>query len=461
LPIIYPYFTPVSGSILIVFKLNATQILVLGYVLVTLVGALLLSLPISSTKGTYQPFIDSLFVATSGISTSGLAVVDIGTYYTVFGQVVLMCIFQIGGIGYMTFFVFIAYLLGQRISIKAGVVARESMATDSYSVQMLGRFFVQVLLYTFLFEFIGAVILALYWMKDFHTLRAIYLGIFHSISAFCTAGFSTFSTSLMNYKSSLTVNLTINIISIIGGLGFFVLIDLFDLARDKIKRAIPAKLTIHSRIALLVTLIVMLAGTTIIFFSETWPATMGISDRILASSFQAISASTTDGFNSINIGAMSAAGLTVLMLLMFIGASPGSTGGGMKTTTLGTLVMAVKSYLQGKRKVNVFEREIPQETIMKAFTVFCLFAAVAAFDLLVLVNIEKATYTQIMFEIISALGNTGLSTGITAGLTFLGKSLLIITMFIGRVGPLTLGAAILAKEKKESLRFPKEDVFVG
>lgn len=443
------------------FKLSALQILVIGYIIVTLIGAILLSLPVSSTKGEHQPFIDALFVATSGISTSGLCVVDVGSYYSLFGQIVLMCIFQIGGIGYMTFFIFAAYLLGQKFSFQTSTVARESMATDSHSMHMLGRFFLNVLLFTLLFEFIGALILAIFWMREFTLAQAIYLGIFHSVSAFCTAGFSTFSDSFMKYKSSLTVNLTINIISIIGGIGFFVLVDLFGSLSRKCRGIFPAKLTVHSRMALLVTFIVMSVGAAAIYAAESWPASMSVYDRIAASSFQSISASTTDGFNSVNIGAMSASSLTVLMLLMFIGASPGSTGGGMKTTTLGTIFVSVKAYLQGKRRVNVYEREIPQETIMKAFTIFCLFAAVAAIDIVILANVGKAGYIQVLFEIISALGNTGLSTGITAGLTYLGKALLIITMFIGRVGPLTIGAAILAKEKKASLKCPQEDLFVG
>src|SRR3989339_2285218 len=199
------------------FKLNPLQILALGYTVITVIGALLLSLPIANTKGMYQPFLDSLFVATSGISTSGLTVIDIGSYYSLFGQIVLMLIFQVGGIGYMAFFVFIAYLLGKKFSKTTSTVSRESMATDSHNMHMLGGFFLKVISFTLFFEIIGAVILASYWSREYTLPRAIYLGVFHSISAFCTAGFSLFPTSLVNYKTSWTINLTINIISIIGG----------------------------------------------------------------------------------------------------------------------------------------------------------------------------------------------------------------------------------------------------
>jgi len=441
-------------------KLSPIQILVLGYAVVTLVGALLLSLPISNAKGLYQPFIDSLFVATSGISTSGLSPVDIGSYYTLFGQIVLMCIFQIGGIGYMTFIIFAAYLLGEKISATASTVAKESLATRSYNYRMLGGFFRNVLIITLLFEGIGAAILAVFWMKEFSLLHSIYLGIFHSVSAFCTAGFSTFSSSLMHYKSSLTMNLTINFISLIGGIGFFVLMDIFELIYRRYKK-IPGRLSLHSKMALRVTLAVIAISTLMILFTENWPASFNFYDKFIAASFQTISASTTDGFNTIDIGTMSAAGLTILMVLMFIGASPGSTGGGIKTTTLGALLVSILSYLRGKESVKVFNRELPLQTVLRAFTVFSLFVAITVFDLILLANTEGASYLRVFFEIISALGNTGLSTGITPSLTFIGKVVLIITMFIGRVGPVTIAMAFLVKKEREAVRFPKEDIFVG
>ncbi|MFA5104491.1 MAG: potassium transporter TrkG [Candidatus Margulisiibacteriota bacterium] len=445
-----------------VYKIKVTplQLLACGYLLVTLAGAFLLSLPISNANGIFQPFIDSLFLATSGISTSGLTVVDIGTYYTIFGQTVLMCIFQIGGIGYMTFIIFVAYLFGEKISLMTGIIAKESLATKSHGYDMLGKFFKNVLIYTLVFESVGAVILSAYWAKEFTVPHAVYLGIFHSISTFCTAGFSTFSTSFMNYKSSMTMNLTVNILSLIGGIGFFVLMDLHEYFRIKAGRGRP-RLSSHSKIALIVTLIVAVIGTAALLMTEHWPAGFSTYDKTLAASFQAISASTTDGFNSIDIGTMSASGLTVLMALMFIGASPGSTGGGMKTTTLGIMVISMLAYLRGKKNVVVLERKIPIMTILRAFSVFSLFAMIATIDLIILANTENASYIRVFFEIISALGNTGLSTGITASLTGIGKVVLIITMFIGRVGPITIAMGFFAKPHREFLGFPQEDIFVG
>ncbi|MBU0629771.1 MAG: hypothetical protein KKC80_02495 [Candidatus Margulisbacteria bacterium] len=443
------------------FGLNAMQILVFGYFIVTIIGALLLSLPISSAAGTAQPFVDALFLATSGISTSGLTVIDIGSYYSLFGQIVLMLIFQVGGIGYMAFFVFIAYLLGKKFSKTTSTVARESMATDSHNMHMLGGFFLKVISFTLFFEIIGAVILASYWSGEYTLPRAIYLGIFHSISAFCTAGFSLFPTSLVNYKTSWTINLTINIISIIGGIGFFVLSDAYNALISKIKKLKPTRLTLHSKMALITTAVVMLAGTLIILVAEQWPSAATLQEKVIIASFQSISASTTDGFNTIDIGKMSATSLVALMLLMFIGASPGSTGGGMKTTTLATLFAAVRASLRKKDRTAVFERKIPIEIIIKALTIFCLFSTVAAIDSLIMANTENASFLQTLFEIISALGNTGLSTGITGSLSTAGKIILIITMFIGRVGPLTIGSAIFTSEKHNALKLPKEELFVG
>ncbi len=336
-------------------KCTPYQLIVLGYLLITVIGAFLLFLPISSAKGSYQSFLDALFLATSGISTSGLTVVDIGSYYSLFGQIVLMCIFQIGGIGYMTFIVFMMYFLGVRTSIKIGVVAKESLA--GADAGLFKKFFSAVLLYTFIFEFIGAVILALFWMKEYPVKYSIYLGIFHSISAFCTAGFSVFPDSLMKYQYNTLVNITIIVVSLAGGVGFFVLKDMNAYIIKKFKRQYPCRLTLHTKIVLIVTFIVILIGAIVIFLSEIWPKTMGNYEKILTSLFQAVSASTTDGFNTIDIGKMSAVSLTTIMFLMFVGASPGSTGGGIKTTTFAVVLIFLYSELQG-RKSNVFKRNI-------------------------------------------------------------------------------------------------------
>ena len=422
-------------------------------------GAILLSLPISSADGKSQHFLDSLFVAVSGISTTGLTVVDIGSYYSTFGQIVLLCIFQIGGVGYMTFIVFFASIFAIRLPHTAATVAKESLSGSNHGT--LGRFFAATLVYTIIFELAGAIILTLFWSEKFPIVKATYLGVFHSISAFCTAGFGLFPDSLMKYKTNIIVNLTIMIVSIAGGIGFIVLHDIYVYAIKRIKNEYPRRLSIHTRIALITTFSVMLAGTIIVLTTEKWSQTEKLSDRIMVSAFQSVSASTTDGFNTIDIGAMNPTSQTALMALMFIGASPGSTGGGIKTTTLGLILIFLWAQLKGRSTINVLRREISVSSVYRAFGVFAWFVIVVVADMIILAATEKASYLQVLFETVSALGNTGLSTGITPALSSTGKIVLIITMFIGRVGPLTLGFALAGRQKPLPYSYAREDIFIG
>ena len=436
------------------------QFLVAGYIVVSLTGALLLSLPFSTSSGAGQPFIDALFLAVSGISTSGLSVVDIGSYYTLFGQTVLLCIFQIGGIGYMTIIIFFAHVLGMRTSILTEIVAKESLAGPGFRV--LGRFFLATIIFTLLFEAAGAIILSILFLDYFPAGKAIYFGVFHSISAFCTAGFGLHADSLMRYETSGLMNTTINIISLAGGLGFFVLYEFYLIVIKTIRGKPGRRLSVHSRFVIIITIIVITAGTVIIFLSEPWASSLSITDRLRASSFQAISASTTDGFNSIDIGRMSMAGLMALMALMFIGASPGSTGGGIKTTTIGAILVFLISQVRGREEtVNLMKREIPTRSLLKAFGVFTWFILIITIDALVMSTTENGSFISILFEIVSAMGNTGLSMGITSSLSFTGKIMLIITMFIGRVGPLTVGFFMAGDQEPLPFRYAEEDIFIG
>ncbi|HHT9156301.1 MAG TPA: TrkH family potassium uptake protein [Candidatus Tripitaka californicus] len=436
------------------------RLLVIGYAFTTLIIAALLTLPIASSKGVRQPFIDALFVATSGISTTGLTVVDIGSFYSLFGQIVLLIDFQIGGIGYMTFYVFLVYVFGMKLSLRMGLAGRESLQGASLA-EGFAKFFTLVLIFTFSFEFIGAAILSSYWLRDFSVSHAIYLGIFHSVSAFSTAGFSPFPDSLMPYQDNITVNLVIDILSIIGGIGFYVLYDIFILTVKTIKRERPRQLSAHSKLAMLVTIIVLSIGTAVIFVSEEWPPSVILGDRLLLSSFQTISASTTDGFNTIDIAKMSHTSLFTLVVLMFIGASPGGTAGGIKTTTLGIMFVSLVSLFRGKSYVHIFKRAIPDETVHRSFVIFLSFVLVLIIDVAVLAAIENASFLEILFESTSALSNTGLSMGITPNLSIVGKIFLTIAMFIGRIGPLAIGFSLFGRPKPELLRYPEGEILVG
>ncbi len=436
------------------------QLLVSGYLFVTLAGAFLLSIPAASQTGKWQNFIDALFTATSGISTTGLSVVDIGGHYTFFGQVVLLCIFQIGGIGYMTFIIFFSYVLGMRTALVTQIVARESLSGPD--LRTLGKFFYFTIIFTAGFELAGALVLSLFWARDHPIFYSLYLGFFHSISAFCTAGFSLFPDSLMKYHDNILINLTIDILSLAGGIGFFVLYDLYVYFVKTINGQQIKRLSIHSKLVMIATSAVVLLGTIIIMKTETWSEASGPADRFMISAFQAISASTTDGFNSIDIGKMGAAGLTAIMALMFIGASPGSTGGGIKTSTMGLIIIFLINQIRGRDdNVNIFNREISSDHIKKAFGVFSWFIIIIFINMIFMSVTEKGTFMQIIFEIVSALGNTGLSMGITADLSSAGRIFLILTMFIGRVGPLTIGYFLFGRQKPLPFRYAQEDIFIG
>ncbi len=440
-------------------KLTPYQLLLFGYIFITLIGAMILSLPISSSQGKTQPFLDALFLASSGISTSGLTVVDIGSYYSLFGQIVLLVIFQIGGIGYMTFIIFTAYMLGMGRSLKTSLVARESLVGSD--LNLLESFFRKVLLYTCFFELSGAIILSLIWLRDYPLWPALYLGLFHSISTFCTAGFGLFPDSLMKYQHNVLLNVTINILSLAGGLGFFVLDDIRTYIGRKIRKQYPARLAVHTKLVLITTFIIILAGTAVIYMAEDWqPITANNYEKGMHSVFQAVSASTTDGFNTLDIGKMSPTSWIMIMLLMFVGASPGSTGGGIKTTTFALLFLLVWSKLRD-RNFNIFKREIGDQGIYNAVIIFIFFLAIIFIDALVMAFTEKASFIQVLFEIVSALGNTGLSTGITAALSNAGRAILSLTMFIGRVGPLIVATAVITKPRKVLYRYAREDVFIG
>ena len=360
----------------------------------------------------------------------------------------------------MTFVVFLIYVLGVKLPLMTRLIAKESLSGSD--LKMLEKFFLVVLGFTFIFEFLGAVILTYTWSKEFTFSRAMYLGIFHSVSAFCTAGFSIFSNSLAGYRDNTVINLTIIAVSIAGGIGFFVLYDLCRFMVTVIKRKYPRRLSVHSKIVIITTAAVMLTGTVIILAAEKWPVNLRLPGKIMASAFQSVSASTTDGFNTIDIGAMAPISLTILMFLIFVGASPGGTGGGIKTSTFGLIICFIWSQLKGRdSQINIFKREIPAQTVYKAFGIVFWFGIIVLIDMIIMSVTEKGSYLKILFEVFSALGNTGLSTGITSSLSAAGKIVLIITMFIGRIGPLMTGYFLIGRQKPLLYSYATEDVFVG
>lgn len=440
-------------------RVTPAQVLLLGFVLMILIGTVLLSLPIASANGVPPSFIDALFTSTSAVTTTGLIVVDTGGFYSFFGQMVILVLIQICGLGYMIFIALIILGLGGRMSFNGRMLLSESLAHPT-SIDML-RFTKIVIIFTFVIEFIGATLMTFYWMNYFSVAKSIYSGVFHSISAFCTAGFSIFSDSLCAWRGSASFNIIAIAIFTAGGIGFFVLYDVYYLIKKALRREYPQRLETHSKFVLLLTVILIGLGALVILVSEKWLPSISFKDRFLNAVFQSFTASTTTGFNTIDIGSMSPASLFTIIVLMFIGASPGGTGAGIKTVSFGIILLFLFSMLTGREDVNVFKRRIPAQTINKAFAIVFIAILWVLLAVGILAVTEKASFLQVLFETVSALSNVGLSTGITSSLSNVGKIVISITMLVGRMGPLAIGFSLVGNPKPTKFKYAEADILIG
>jgi len=452
-----------------ILKRRATppQALAMGFAVVILIGAFLLTLPISTASRKGTPFIDALYTSTSAVCVTGLIVLDTPEFFSTVGQVIILLLFQIGGLGYMTMASMIALTVGRRISLRERVILRESL--NQLTMEGLIRFVKRVLWITFTIEATGGILLTLRFLRQYPLHQALFFGIFHSISAFCNSGFSLFSTNLEAYVCDPLVNLVITSNIILGGIGYLVIVDLYEHTRS-LKNS-RLHLSVHTKLALTITASLIVAGTVLIYLFECKNSqTLGplpFSSQILASYFHAVTPRTA-GYNTLRVGAMTQACLFFTIFLMFVGASPGGTGGGIKTTTFGTLVATTWSNLRGRKDVNLFRRRISPESIDKAFALtFLSLLLVVSFSILLLV-IEKQPLLPVLFEEVSAFGTVGLSSGAPGSVCSLsaifsswGKLLIILTMYAGRVGPITVGAAVLSREPQGEFRYVEEKILVG
>lgn len=423
--------------------------------MVITIGTFLLNLPLASRTAKSIGFIDSLFTATSATCVTGLIVLDTPKDFTSFGHLIILILIQCGGLGIMTMSTMFAFLAGKRISLRHRLLIQESL--NQFSIGGLVRLAKYILIFTVVIEGTGATILFFYWQRFYPPVQALYLGLFHSISAFCNAGFSLFSDSLMSYKGGLIINLTFMALIILGGIGFLVLLELFQYRKN-------SHLSLHSKLVLRISLMLVLIGSIIIFFMEfNNPYTLrdlSFHEKIYGSVFQAVTARTA-GFNTIFIGNMQNTSLFLIIILMFIGASPSSTGGGIKTTTFGLLVLYAWSSLTGKKDINIFKRSISTDIIPKALTVAMLSLTLVITMTILLSYVEGKDFIKILFEVVSAFGTVGLSTGITPSLSTLGKIIIILTMFIGRIGPLGLALSLVQRREVEMIKYPEEKIMVG
>jgi trk system potassium uptake protein TrkH len=422
-------------------------------------------LPYATAVGESPPLIDALFTATSAVCVTGLIVVDTPHFWSPFGHGVILALIQVGGLGYMTVSTFIALLLRRRVSLRERLVLQK--AVGMLTLEGVVRFLKRVVLITLLVEGVATVILTLRFAVEHSIGQAFFLGLFHAISAFNNAGFSLFSGNLARYMADPVINITVALSVILGGIGYLVINEFLERRRERVRE----HLSVHTRLVLGTTAALLAAGVLLFLLLEwTNPktlASLGIPERLLAASFQAVTARTA-GFNTVGISVLRETTLFMLIVLMFIGASPGGTGGGIKTTTFGTVLVALWRRLRGDREVNLMGRRLPQKVLNDAFILSGLsFAYVIVVTLTLMVS-EGHSYLSTLFEVTSAFGTVGLSTGAPGLVTSLcslfsafGKIAIAGTMLVGRVGPLTLGAALLSKEPTPSYRLLEEQVLIG
>ncbi|MFC5447563.1 TrkH family potassium uptake protein [Paenibacillus aestuarii] len=444
-----------------IWQLTPPQILVLGFALIILAGAGLLTLPIASASGQSLHFIDALFTATSATCVTGLIVVDTGSSFTVFGQIVIVSLIQIGGLGFMTMATLIAFVFRKKITLKERLVLQEAL--NQSSMEGIVRLIRKVIIYSLSIEAAAAVIFTIRWSLDMEFSKALYFGIWHAVSMFNNAGFDLFGTvdapfvSFTGYANDLVVNVVAMALIVLGGIGFIVMADVMDYKRTR-------KLSLHTKVVLSMTGFLIVFGAIVIFiFEYSNTKTLGqlhMGGKILASFFQSV-APRTAGPNTIDIGSMRQASQFFIVLLMFIGASPGSTGGGIKTTTFTILISAILTMLRGKEDIVIFRFRLAKDRILKAITLsmFALFLVI--FVSMLLSTTEDAHFLKILFEVTSAFGTVGLTMGLTPDLTTFGKIMLSLTMFAGRLGPITLAYALQPKQEKELFRYPEGKITIG
>lgn len=420
---------------------------------------MLLLLPFS-TKSGHISLIDALFTSTSAICVTGLIVQDTATYFTPIGQIIILFLIQLGGLGIMTFSTLVLMVAGKRISIKDRIIIQNGFHPSApKSIQSLIK---NIFLYAMTFELLGCLSLFLRWRKEFSWPQALFHSSFHSISAFCNAGFSRFSQSLVNYRGDIWVNLTMILLIVFGGLGFLVLQELKEGFSGIVRRK-KIHVSLHARLVLTITSCLIFFSFIIFFIIErNYSLKMfSLKEKILASLFQIVTPRTA-GFITMDMNTLSAASVFLLIILMFIGASPGSTGGGVKTSTVGVILAFLKSRIAARDSVNIFYRTLPHESVTRAYTIVTLALSLLAFSSFVLfVTQPLARMEEVFFEVFSAFGTVGLSLGTTAKLSSLGKIMIVLTMYIGRIGPLTFLYAFSRHKPFGRYEYVEENVMIG
>jgi len=441
-------------------RLKPAQLVLLSFSGVILFGTFFLMLPFSAVSGESMGFVDAIFMATSATCVTGLATKSLATEFTLFGQVVILVLIQIGGLSIMTLYSSMTILLGRSLGMKDRVIMQDLL--DVSSLEELFEMIVDIVKYTFIIELWGAIVLTIAFIIDgFEFGNALYYGFFHSISAFCNAGFSLFDTSLESYATNPLVTGTIMTLITLGGIGFVALKELKEVVTTGKKLV---RLGVHTKVVLTTSLILTFAGAVFIFFGEFLHALDNYTfwEKIQVSLFQSVTLRTA-GFNTLPLTNLHTYSLYAMTLLMFIGGSPGSTAGGVKTTSLAILVQSIKSTLKGHKGVTIFDRTIPAPIVVRATALMFISILITSFFILVLMRFEpNQSFLSIFFEVISASGTVGLSLGITPFLSAAGKLCVSMLMFSGRIGPLTLILAIGQQDSsKGNFEYPDGRIMIG
>ncbi len=437
------------------FQLNPPAVLAAGFLGLIFIGTILLNLPIATTSGISIGFIDALFTASSAVCVTGLIVVNTALHWSLFGKIVILILIQMGGLGIMTMATSVALIIGKKIRLKERLVIKEQLNHETMGgLVKLTKYVITV---TLGIEAIGALFLSFKFIPIYGISKGIWFSVFHSISAFCNAGFDILGNSIVPFVGDFWINLVLSLLIILGGLGFAVYADIYNHRKFK-------KLNIHSKFVLSITAILLLGGAVLIFLIEyTNPLTLkqlSMSNKLIASFFQS-TVTRTAGFNSIDMSSIRDSSAFLMIMLMFIGGSPGSTAGGIKTTTFATLILTTISTIKGEKDVGVFNRRLEEDVINRSLAIIMIGLTWILIVSFILTITENAVFLDLVFETTSAFATVGLSRGITSSLSPVGKLLITLTMYVGRVGALTMAFAFGHRRKHKSFREAEGHIIVG
>lgn len=450
-------------------KLGATRLIVLSFILIIFIGSCLLCLPMMN-KGTPIAWIDSLFIATSATCVTGLIPVALAEQFNYWGLMVVLCLIQIGGLGLMSIVAFVMTMMKHRLYLNEKKLIQDAL--NKNDLHDVPRFLKTIVRYTFTFEGLGAVLLLFRFIPEYGVAKGIFHSIFLAVSAFCNAGMDSFSSvSLMDYATDPLVNFTITTLIITGSLGFAVWIDLKEKITLKWKKKKSSGLfktfTVHTRVVLLMTLGLLISGTVLILMTEFTNletlANLSFFDKLQVAYFQSVTLRTA-GFSTVNFAQLRLSTCFVMLFYMIIGGSPGGTAGGIKTTTVAVLFLMVKSHLADNDSITLFKKSISEHVFKRSFVIAMMYGVILTVAIFILTITEKAEFMALLFETVSAIATVGLSLSLTPSLTMIGKIVVILLMFIGRVGPITVIYSMTKFKdyhKPKEVMYPKTDILIG